>query len=73
MADLRGRCTTLRISYRTSHQIRAQADRLLPGPVPDVGGNSESRRGTVSIFDGPPPMIQPCDCAEDKTARDAAW
>ena len=28
--DVRGRSHTLRINYRTSHQIRAQADRLLP-------------------------------------------
>jgi hypothetical protein len=29
--DIRGRSRTLRINYRTSHQIRMQADRLL-GP-----------------------------------------
>jgi hypothetical protein len=28
--DVRGRSQTLRINYRTSHQIRRQADRLLP-------------------------------------------
>ena len=71
--DLRGRSTTLRINYRTSHQIRTQADRLLPGTVSDVDGNSESRRGTVSIFDGAPPMIQPCDGPEDETTKVAAW
>ena len=27
--DIRGRSRTLRINYRTSHQIRMQADRLL--------------------------------------------
>jgi ATP-dependent exoDNAse (exonuclease V) beta subunit len=27
--DVRGRATTLRINYRTSHQIRMKADRLL--------------------------------------------
>lgn len=56
--DVRGRSFTLRINYRTSHQIRMHADRLLPGSVSDVDGNTESRRGTVSIFDGPPPVVE---------------
>lgn len=71
--DVRGRSSTLRINYRTSHQIRAQADRLLPGSVSDVDGNTESRRGTVSIFDGPPPIVQPCDSPEDEATKVAAW
>ena len=29
--DIRGRSRTLRVNYRTSHQIRTQADRLLEG------------------------------------------
>ncbi len=55
--DVRGRSNTLRINYRTSHQIRRQADRLLPPELSDVDGNAESRRGTVSVFNGPEPMI----------------
>ncbi len=51
--DVRGRSATLRVNYRTSHQIRQQADRLLPAAVSDVDGTAESRRGTVSMFDGP--------------------
>ena len=53
--DVRGRSYTLRINYRTSHQIRAQADRLLPPTLADVDGNAEDRRGTVSVFNGPAP------------------
>jgi hypothetical protein len=30
--DIRGRSRTLRINYRTSHQIRSQADQLLDIP-----------------------------------------
>lgn len=71
--DVRGRSSTLRINYRTSHQIRAQADRLLPGSVSDVDGNSESRRGTVSMFDGPAPLILPCKDVDEETAKVAAW
>lgn len=51
--DIRGRSRTLRVNYRTSHQIRAQADRLLGPLVADVDGNSEDRSDTVSVFNGP--------------------
>jgi superfamily I DNA/RNA helicase len=55
--DVRGRSRTLRVNYRTSHQIRTQADRLLGPVVSDVDGNSEERSNTVSVFNGPPPKI----------------
>ena len=42
--DIRGRSRTLRVNYRTSHQIRMQADRLLGPEVTDVDGNSEDRQ-----------------------------
>jgi superfamily I DNA/RNA helicase len=56
--DIRGRSRTLRVNYRTSHQIRTQADRLLGPMVTDVDGNSEDRSDAVSVFNGPPPTIQ---------------
>ncbi len=55
--DVRSRSHTLRINYRTSHQIRQQTDRLLPPDLSDVDGITETRRGTVSIFNGPEPII----------------
>lgn len=55
--DVRGRSRTLKINYRTSHQIRTQADRLLGAEVGDVDGNVETRKGTVSVFNGPDPVI----------------
>lgn len=55
--DVRGRSRTLRVNYRTSHQIRTQADRLLGPVVTDADGNSEDRSDTVSVFNGPPPTI----------------
>ena len=55
--DVRGRARTLRVNYRTSHQIRAQADRLLGPTVTDVDGNIEDRSDTVSVFNGPPPVV----------------
>ena len=56
--DIRGRARTLHINYRTSHQIRMQADRLLGPEVADVDGNTEDRRGTVSVFNGPAPAVR---------------
>jgi superfamily I DNA/RNA helicase len=47
----------VRVNYRTSHQIRTQADRLLGAVLTDVDGNSEDRSGTVSVFNGPPLTI----------------
>ena len=55
--DVRGRARTLTINYRTSHQIRSQADRLLGTEVADVDGNVETRKGTVSVFNGQAPTV----------------
>lgn len=55
--DIRGRSQVLKVCYRTSHQIRALADKLLPASVSDLDGVEEGRRGTVSVFDGPAPEI----------------
>ncbi len=67
--DIRGRSRTLRVNYRTSHQIRTQADRLLGPVVTDVDGNAEERGDTVSVFNGPPPQI---DVLPDMAAESSA-
>ncbi len=71
--DIRGRSRTLTINYRTSHQIRRQADRLLGPEVSDVDGNTESRKGTVSVFNGPNPQIKTHEDPETEIATVAAW
>jgi superfamily I DNA/RNA helicase len=71
--DIRGRSRTLHINYRTSHQIRAQADQLLGPQVSDVDGNIESRRGTVSLFNGPAPEICSFDSEKAECTAVAAW
>jgi mRNA-degrading endonuclease RelE of RelBE toxin-antitoxin system len=71
--DVRGRSKTLRINYRTSHQIRMQADRLLGPEVTDVDGLTETRKGTVSIFNGPAPMTETFDNQESEIEAIAAW
>ena len=71
--DIRGRSRTLRVNYRTSHQIRMQADRLLGPEVSDVDGNTEDRRATISVFNGPPPTIRVLDAREDETTAVRTW
>ncbi|MEW8560571.1 MAG: UvrD-helicase domain-containing protein [Candidatus Thiodiazotropha sp.] len=71
--DIRGRSRTLHINYRTSHQIRMQADRLLGPEVTDVDGNTEERRGTVSVFNGPKPTIEILESIEQERDVVSRW
>ena len=71
--DVRGRSRTLRINYRTSHQIRIQADRLLGPELSDVDGLVEDRRGTISVFNGPEPIIKTFDTPEEEIDAVAQW
>ncbi|MBF0310873.1 MAG: DEAD/DEAH box helicase [Magnetococcales bacterium] len=71
--DVRGRSQTLRVNYRTSHQIRHIADRLLQSSLSDVDGNVENRAGTVSVFNGPVPTIEVLRDAEQESLVVASW
>jgi len=71
--DIRGRSRNLRINYRTSHQIRQQADRLLGPEVADVDGNTENRSDTVSVFNGPPPVIRVLKSEDEEAKSVGAW
>jgi hypothetical protein len=71
--DLRGRSRTLRVNYRTSHQIRVQADRLLGPSVSDVDGITEERDETVSVFNGPPPTIRVYEDEDTETQAVSDW
>ena len=70
---MRGRSSTLRINYRTSHQIRRQADLLLPPEMSDVDGNTDVRHGTVSAFNGPQPTIAVLHTVEEEAVTIAEW
>ena len=71
--DIRGRSRTLRINYRTSHQIRMQAERLLGPDLTDVDGNSEDRSDTVSVFNGPPPVIRVLATEDEEVKSVGTW
>lgn len=71
--DIRGRSHSLKVNYRTSHQIRSTADRLLPEAIVDADGVEEGRRGTVSVFDGPQPEVVLSDSEAAEIDRVAAY
>ena len=71
--DVRGRSHTLRVNYRTSHQIRRQADRLLPPELVDVDGIEEGRTGTVSAFNGPKPRVMVLGSSDEEVTAVSDW
>ena len=70
---MRGRSNTLKINYRTSHQIRQQADRLLPKEISDLDENEESRKSTISLFNSLPPQILVVDDFVDEASIISDW
>jgi superfamily I DNA/RNA helicase len=71
--DVGPRPLALQINYRTSHQIRKQADRLLPSDVTDADGSLEDRTGTISLFNGPSPDIRTFDNSELEVEGVSQW
>jgi hypothetical protein len=71
--DVRGRSKTLRVNYRTSHQIRTQSDRLLAPEVSDADGNTEGRSDTVSVFNGAVPTVLIFANEDEEIAAVGAW
>lgn len=71
--DIRGRSRTLHINYRTSHQIRTQADRLLGPELSDVDGITEERLGTISVFNGPAPEIRVLQSPDEENQTVSQW
>lgn len=70
--DVRGRSKSLRVNYRTSQQIRVQADRLLESESRDADGEVE-RRDAVSVFSGPSPEVWVKDSPADEVAAVGQW
>lgn len=71
--DVRGRSQVLHVNYRTSQQIRMQADKLLGAEVSDADGHAEARGNTISLFSGPAPDIQVFDRQEEEISRIGEW
>lgn len=71
--DVRGRSRALKVNYRTSHQIRSKADKLLNVTLTDGDGEAESRLGTVSIFNGPVPEVHTFNSPSEEMAFVSLW
>ena len=50
-----------------------QTDWLLGSEVSDVDGNTEERRGTVSVFNGPTPIVRTFNSQEEEVNAVGAW
>ena len=71
--EIRGRSRTLKINYRTSHQIRQRSDLLLGTAISDIDGNTEERSGTISIFNGPEPSKAIAESTEKESKTVTDW
>ncbi|PYQ32079.1 MAG: DNA helicase [Acidobacteria bacterium] len=71
--DVRGRSARLRVNYRTSHQIRSRADRLLGTELSDVDGITEERTGTISVFNGVLPVVTAEQSEGSEQQRVTSW
>ena len=70
---IRGRSRSLKVNYRTSHQIRKQSDTLLPETLVEADGSENSRLGVTSVFEGPLPKIRVFANRETEIAELSGW
>ncbi|MCV0394347.1 MAG: UvrD-helicase domain-containing protein [Rhizobiaceae bacterium] len=71
--DIQGRSRSLKVNYRTSHQIRTKSDLLLPPRLLEADGGEDSRLGVSSVFHGPAPQIRTFRDREEEIAAVTAW
>lgn len=71
--DIQGRSRSLKVNYRTSHQIRAKSDLLLPPRLLEADGGEERRLGVSSVFHGPAPSMATFDDPTDESAAVGVW
>ncbi|WP_204150620.1 3'-5' exonuclease [Leptolyngbya sp. CCY15150] len=64
--NVQGRSRTLKINYRTTEQIRRFADRITDLESDDLDGSRETRKGTVSLLQGPEPILTAFDSSEQQ-------
>lgn len=71
--DVQGRSRSLKVNYRTSHQIRSQSDQLLPPRLLEADGGEDRRTGVTSVFHGPPPAISVLEGPEEESLALGSW
>lgn len=71
--EVRGRSRSLKVNYRTSHQIRIGSESLLPESLVEADGVEESRLGVTSVFEGPMPRIEDFDTRTQEMEALSVW
>ncbi|WP_439525245.1 3'-5' exonuclease [Marivita sp.] len=71
--EIRGRSRSLKVNYRTSHQIRRYSDELLPETLVEPDGTEDNRLGVTSVFEGSAPEIRACSSREEEVTALQAW
>lgn len=71
--NIRGRSRSLKVNYRTSHQIREKSDLLLPSRLLELDGEEDRRLGITSVFHGPLPEIHEFTAESEEAEGVRAW
>jgi UvrD/REP helicase N-terminal domain/UvrD-like helicase C-terminal domain len=71
--NIRGRSRSLKVNYRTSHQIREKSDLLLPTRLLELDGEEDRRLGITSVFHGPAPEIHEFSSEAEEAEGLQAW
>jgi superfamily I DNA/RNA helicase len=71
--EVRGRSRSVKVNYRTSHQIRTRSDLLLPPRLVEADGSEQDRRGVVSAFEGPRPEFRRFATADAEALAPCQW
>ena len=71
--NIRGRSRSLKVNYRTSHQIREKSDLLLPSRLLELDGEEDRRLGITSVFHGPAPEIHEFATESQEAEGVYAW
>ena len=71
--DVTGRSRSLKVNYRTSHQIRAKSDLLLPPRLLEADGGEDKRLGVTSVFHGPKPELRTFSSKDEEVEAAGRW
>ena len=71
--DIQGRSRSLKVNYRTSHQIRSKCDLLLPPRLIEADGGEDKRTGVTSVFDGPSPELHAFKTDDEEARAVGTW
>ncbi len=70
--NIRGRSSILRLNYRTTEQIRRNADKLLPNSITNADGDTEERQN-ISLLTGTEPEIIKAKSVDDEIEKVTSW